>query len=197
MRHLGAVFTLLIFAGARAVSAQDDAKQFYAGLGFAYGSVNMASNGYDLPSAYKSNIAYYGELGLRIKPPFSLGFEADYYTKANSGSTMKLWFYNAAFAYYPGHGSDFWIKFLAGYASTSFDVTGGGGGYGSAPSMGGFSLGLGFGYDWRLGADKKFAIVPFLQFLDQVSGSTFSNDPAHRSFRSRLFMIGGAIALLH
>jgi len=189
--------SLAVVAAARSAAAQMDDKQFYAGIGFAFGSFDMSANGFALPTTYKSNIAYYGELGLRLKPAFSLGFEADYYTKSNSGTTFKVWYYNAAAAFYPARGSDLWIKVLAGYANTTGDVTYGGGGYGGGSSMGGFDMGLGVGYDWRLGADKKYAIVPFVQYLAQLSGGTFSNDPANLSYRSSLFMIGGAIALLH
>jgi hypothetical protein len=195
MLRLGVTVALWVLAAARPATAQGDSKQFYVGLGFAYGQYDLAGNGYSLPSTYQNNIAYYGEIGIRLKGKFGLGFEADYFTKSSSGGSINVWYYSAAAQYYPSAGSNFWLKGLAGYANTSTTFSGfggGGGGYGSgSASQGGFAMGIGFGYDLHLGA--KLALVPFAQYLAQLSGGSFAGSGA--KYESRLFMVGGQIAL--
>ena len=195
MLRLGVIAALSMMGATRFASAQGDTKQFYVGLGFAYGAYDLSGGGYSLPSSYKNNIAYYGELGIRLKGKYGVGFEADYYTKASAGASISVWYYSAALQFYPSPASNFWLKGLVGYANTSTTFSGfggGGGGYGSgSASQGGFSLGVGVGYDLHLG--KTFTLVPFVQYLAQLSGGSFAGSST--KYESRLFMAGGQIAI--
>ena len=190
MRNIARVVIVIVLSclAVRAASAQANEKQFYAGIGFAFGSYDLAANGYSLASTYKSSIAYYGELGVRLRQNFALGFEADYYTKSSSGQSISVWYYNAAGTFYPS-ANPFWIKILAGYSNTSAS--------GGVGSEGGFDMGIGFGYDWHVKKGSKFAIVPFIQYVTQLSGGSFANDITNTKYESRLFMIGAAVALDH
>jgi hypothetical protein len=182
------VFAALLAAAAMRTDAQAAEKKFYAGIGFAFGSYDLSANGYSLASTYKSSISYYGELGVRLKPSLALGFEADYYTKSSNGASISVWYYNAAVAYYPS-ANPFWIKILAGYSNTSVNQ--------GVGSEGGFDMGLGFGYDWHVKKGKSFAIVPFIQYISQLSGGSFANDPLDTKYSSRLFQLGAAVAFNH
>ena len=61
IRLLGvaAAFSALVCA-ARPARAQGDTKQFYVGIGFAYGIYNLSGGSVSLPSEYKDGLAYYG-----------------------------------------------------------------------------------------------------------------------------------------
>jgi len=179
-----ATLTMLVSA-ARPASAQGDTKQFYVGIGFAYGIYNLSGGSVSLPSGYKDGIAYYGELGIRLKGKYGLGIEADYYARSGSLGTIDVWYYNAAARFYPSANSNFWFKGLLGYATTSGSYFGGGG-YGGSASSDGFAIGAGLGYDLHLG--PTFTIVPFVQYLAQLSGSS-------AGYKSDLFMAGGQIAI--
>ena len=192
---VGCAAALLTVAASRSVSAQSDTKQFYVGLGFAYSQYDISGGGYSLPSAYKDGLSYYGEIGVRLKGRYGLGFEADYFTRASAGASISVWYYSAAATFYPSVGSNFWFKGLVGYANTSTTFSGfggGGGGYGSgSASQGGLSLGIGLGYDLHLG--RTFTLVPFAQYLAQVIGGSFPGSST--KYESRLLMLGGQIAI--
>ena len=190
MRKLVVVLSTfaLVAAAAHPALAQTEEKKFYAGLGFAFGSYDLAANGYSLASTYKSNISYYGEFGMHLRPNFAIGVEADYYTKSSNNESIGVWYYNAVGTYYPSP-SPFWIKLLAGYARTSAS--------GGVGSQGGFDMGLGFGYDWYVKKGVSFALVPFVQYLAQLSGGSFASDPLGTKYESRLFQIGMAFAYEH
>ena len=163
-------------------TAQSNSGKFYLGLGIAYGNYDLS--GLTIPSEYKNNVSYFGEAGLRFAPSLALGVEADYYTKSSSGASISVWYYNAALAFYPD-AAHFWIKVLAGYASTSQNQGGG--------SQGGYDMGLGLGYDWHL--IGSFTVVPFAQYVAQLSSAKFPGGT--NNVKSQLFQVGAAIALNH
>jgi len=175
----------MLVSVARAQAAQGDTKQFYVGIGFAYGIYNLSGGSVSLPSEYKDGLAYYGELGIRLKGKYGLGIEADYYARSGAIGSIDVWYYNAAARFYPSASSNFWFKGLIGYATTSGSYFGGGG-YGGSASSDGFALGAGLGYDLHLG--PTFTLVPFVQYLAQLSGSS-------GGYKSDLFMAGGQIAI--
>ena len=187
IRLLGvaAVALAMLVSAARPASAQGDTKQFYVGIGFAYGVYNLSGGSVSLPSDYKDGLAYYGELGIRLKGKYGLGIEADYYARSGSGGSLDVWYYNLAARFYPSEGSNFWFKGLIGYATTSGSYFGGGG-YGGSASSDGFAIGAGLGYDLHLG--QTITLVPFVQYLAQLSGSS-------GGYKSDLFMSGGQIAI--
>ena len=165
-----------------AAPASAQSNGFYLGAGIAYGSYNLS--GVTLASTYKSNIGYYGEIGLRLSSALALGFEADYYNKSDQGVAINVWYYNAALAFYPG-AKNLFIKVLAGYSNTSQNQGGG--------SQGGYDMGLGLGYDWHLGS--SLTIVPFAQYVAQLSAAKFPSTST--DVKSQLFLVGAGIALNH
>jgi len=177
----GAALALSLSFATTPVSAQSGG--FYLGAGIAYGSYDLS--GVTLASTYKSNIGYYGEVGLRLGGSLALGFEADYYNKSDQGAAISVWYYNAALAFYPG-AHNLFIKVLAGYAHTSLNQGGG--------SQGGYDMGLGLGYDWHLGGGG-LTIVPFAQYVAQLSSAKFPTTST--DVKSQLFLVGAGIAINH
>jgi hypothetical protein len=182
MRNVLGWFTGAMLAVAPAVPAAaqgaDPAREgFYisGGLGAGWESVSCS----ECTSHQESGITAYLALGGTLSPQWRLGYESDAWTETKNSVTLTQGFYTAAVAFYPSPTNDFWLKGNVGYSLISCA---------GCASESGLAAGLGLGYDWHP-THKTFAIIPFANFLQQVSESNGD--------KWRLIMIGVGFGYKH
>jgi len=176
--------TLLVLAtlagaalAANPASAQssDTHKGFYGSVGVGYGGQTTSltlPDGDNGGSVSSQETTWYGQVGLGVKPQWAFGVEFNY-MKSGCGTCggdvhITNSFYSAAATYYPSAKDNFFVKLNLGYAQNQVAFSGA-----SSDTEGGFAAGLGFGYDWAMGAGG-FIIKPFANYLTQVSSATYS-----------------------
>jgi hypothetical protein len=170
MRHIRLSLALvpLLAASAFAQRAGESRRGFYVSFGVGYGmaSVTQCSGcGSTTLSGYSGYLA----AGGTLSPHWRLGFEGSLWQQPSSSGAAHQNLYAAAIAFYPNQFSPWWIKGLAGYSYLSPGFNSSGASW-SGPG-GGFTVGLGTGYDW----DEAFgnvAVLPYFNIMRQMTPTT-------------------------
>jgi hypothetical protein len=193
IRGVLVAITSLLLAPARPALAQVPTPRsgLYISLGLGFGNLEASSDqGAAINEEFKNGYSGYLAFGGTLASHWRLGVETNGFISESNGSTASLAFFSVSPTYYPSISYNLWLKGYAGYAQLSSSAVGG-----VNDKEGGFALGAGIGYDFHL-TKGDLAVIPFANYLAQVSGGSFAGSP-NEKFKASLFQIGVGVGYRH
>jgi hypothetical protein len=139
-------------------------------------------------------------IGGGVSNQLRIGGQVDTFITSNAfqndvgpGLDATTSFVTLALTFYPSLTNDFWIRANLGYGVESLS------GDGESASGGGFAGGLGVGYDILLGKSRKFALVPYISYLDLFKSGDMDGAFAGEGIQAKVsvFQIGIGIGYRH
>ena len=161
---------------------------FFISAGLGAGSAGASCDG--CSSDRSTGLSGYFRVGGTVNPHVRLGFEGNGWTKSEDGIDGNLGFYSGVGYFYPSVTNNLWLKAGAGVAHFYADDGA------NDLTTTGLGLSAGIGYDWT--PNGKFAIVPYVNYLHQVSGdANFNGTSTGVSAHSNLFQFGVGFGYRH
>jgi hypothetical protein len=185
--------TALLLAPARPALAQVPTPRhgLYVSLGLGFGNLEAGNDqGTAINDDFKDGYSGYLAFGGTLANHWRLGVETNGYISESNGTTASLAFFSVSPTYYPSISYNLWFKGYAGYAVLSTSAVGG-----VNDKEEGFALGAGIGYDFHI-TKGGLAIIPFANYLAQVSGGSFTALPGE-TFKASLFQMGVGVGYRH
>jgi hypothetical protein len=168
--------------------AGPDRSGFFISGGLGAGSAGMSCDGCTVDRS--TGLSGYFRVGGTLNPHVRLGFESNGWVHSEQGVDENVGFYSGVGYFYPSLSNNLWLKAGAGVAHSKADD-----GVDELTTTG-LGLSTGIGYDWS--PNGKFAIVPYVNYLHQVSGeANFNGTGTGVSAHSNLFQFGVGFGYRH
>ncbi len=173
----------LAFAPLAATAQEPQARQgFGISFGLGGGSASVDCSGCD--SDRESGFSGYLRLGGYVRPDLLVAFESNGYANSSEGVDVSGGFYSVALQWYPNVDKGFYIKGNLGIAGVVEDYDDG-----DEITVAAGGLGLGLGYDFRLG--RNFSLTPYMNLVFTGNGDVkFNGDSTGIDAKFNLLQIG-------
>lgn len=156
-----------LLAPGLAAAAEPQTRQGFGisfGLGGGKGDIDCNSCGLD----GETGLSGYLRLGGYVRPDLFVAFETNGFTTSEDGVDTTGGFYSAALQWYPNVEKGFYVKGNLGIAGVVMEDDE------DEVTSGHLGLGLGVGYDFRLG--KNFSLTPYLNVMFTSKNELKLND---------------------
>lgn len=151
---------LLIAAAIPVIAAAEQQPQIRQGFGisFGLGGGSAAVDCSICTGDRETGSSGYLRLGGYVRPDLFVAFETNGYTKSANGVDTAGGFYSAALQWYPNEEKGFYVKGNLGVAGVIEEDD-----FGDEFTVAAVGLGIGTGYDYRLG--KNFSLTPYANLI--------------------------------
>lgn len=147
---------LALTAPALAMAAEPQTRQGFGisfGLGGGTGELDCDACG----TGSEDGFSGYLRLGGYVRPDLFVAFESNGFSASSDGVDTTGGFYSVALQWYPNEEKGFYVKGNLGLAGVIIEDDE------DEVTSGHLGLGLGVGYDWRLG--RNFSLTPYINLV--------------------------------
>ncbi|PZN47979.1 MAG: hypothetical protein DIU65_16775 [Proteobacteria bacterium] len=167
MKNLVRVFIAMSAALPFAAMAQHEQTRQGFGISFGLGGGSGAVDCSGCDSDRETGASGYLRLGGYVRPDLFVAFESNGFVTSSDGADTTGGFYSVALQWYPNAEKGFYLKGNLGFAGLveeyDFDEF----------KVAAAGLGVGVGYDWRLG--RNFSLTPYANVIFTGKGDVKFN----------------------